>query len=41
MHVAMVMTFVNPNDQQAHALYCHSRLCSLRDNILGHAPVDR
>ena len=21
-------------------LYCHSRPCSLRDNILGHVPVD-
>ena len=39
MHVAMLMTFELYN-QQAHALYCHSRPSSLRDNILGHVPVD-
>ena len=32
MNVAVVITFVL---QQAHALYCHSRPDSLRDNILG------
>ena len=39
MHVAMVMT-LNSNNPQAYALYCHSRPCSLHDNILGHVPVD-
>ena len=38
MHVAMMMTF--DNNQQEHALYCHSRPGSLRDNILEHVPVD-
>ena len=41
MHVAVVMTFeLRFLFQQAHALYCHSRPGSLRDNILGHVPVD-
>ena len=39
MHVALVMT-LKPNNQQANALYCHSRPCSLCDNILAHVPVD-
>ena len=39
MYVAVVMTLYS-NNQQAHALYCHSRPGSLRDNILGHVPVD-
>ena len=30
----------NPNNQKAHALYCHSRPCCLHDNILGNVPVD-
>ena len=39
MHVAIVMT-LNSNNPQAHALYCHSTPGSIRDNILGHVPVD-